>query len=422
MQNLFRSSMVRNAGKLLTANVVAQAIGLLVYPVLTRMYVPEDFALLSLFVSIAGVLSLPATAEYQYAIVLPKTDEDASAITHVCLFLLAAMTLLLCLSLPFCELIGAAFNAPGLARFWWMMPLAVLGLGVWNILNYWYIRRCAFMRISGYQISQSVLSAAGKISLGMFAMCPGGMIVATVFAPLLSLVASGVLAWKKHLRVLLHPHVADMRSMAREYANFPKFNLPRSLVNSIGLALPVWLLTPRFGLAEVGQLSLAITAAFVPLSIIARACYQVLYQHVAVLVREQRSIRSVLWKFSMWMGGGVIAGLAIIYFVLPQLVTWLFGAEWLEAADVIKALYPYIVLTPVCGAICFLSDVFAKQRTAMWMEVAYVAATAAALLLGSRSGSFITAVSAFAWVRFAYLAIQLVWFAGLARTYNRTLS
>ena len=72
--------------------------------------------------------------------------------------------------------------------------------------------------------------------------------------------------------------------------------------------------------------------------------------------------------------------------------------------------------------LCFLSDVFAKQRTAMWMEVAYVAATAAALLLGSRSGSFITAVSAFAWVRFAYLAIQLVWFAGLARTYNRTLS
>lgn len=422
MLALFRSSMVRNAGKLLSANVIAQAIGILVYPVLTRMYAPEDFALLSLFTSIVGVLVLVATAEYQYAIVLPKSDRQATAITHVCLVLLFALFILLCLTIPLAEPVAALFKAPELAKWWWMLPFSVLGMSLWNILNYWYIRRKEFMRISGYQITQSVFSASGKIGLGLFGWLRGGMIIATVCAPLLSLLISCALAWKKHLRALLRPCRADMRQMAQEYSNFPKFNLPRSLVNSVGIALPVWLLTPQFGLAEVGQLSLAMMAAYTPLNIIARACYQVLYQRVAERVQNNQPIRSVLWRFSVYTMAVLLVGLTIVYFLLPQLVTFIFGADWLESADIIRALYPFIILTPLCGSLCFLSDVFARQKTAMWMEVAYVVAMAAALLVGIHFGSFIAAVSLFAWVRFAYLAIQLVWFASLSRRYNQTLS
>ena len=414
--------MVRNAGKLLSANVIAQAIGILVYPLLTRMYAPEDFALLSLFTSIAGVLVLVATAEYQYAIVLPKSDEHARALAHVCVLLLLAMTALICLSLPFAAPIAAMFKAPALATYWWMMPLSVLGLGLWNILNYWYIRRRAFTRASGYQITQSVFSASGKIGLGALGWLQGGMIAATVFAPLLSLLINGALAWRKYLSELLHPCRCDMRFVAREYANFPKFNLPRALVNSVGLALPVWLLTPHFGLAEVGQLSLAMMAAFVPLNIIARACYQVLYQRVAELVQRRQSIARVLWRFSLWMAVAFLIGLTAVYIFVPQLVTFIFGAEWLEAADIIRALYPYIVLTPICGSVCFLSDVFAKQKTALWMETGYVAALALALLVGIHTNDFIRTVALFAWVRCAYLAAQLLWYVALSRNYNRTLS
>ena len=65
---------MQNVAKLLSANVVAQVVGLLVYPLLTRLYSPEDFGLMNLFVSIGNVLVILATAEYHYAIVLPKDD------------------------------------------------------------------------------------------------------------------------------------------------------------------------------------------------------------------------------------------------------------------------------------------------------------------------------------------------------------
>lgn len=418
---IWSSASVRNVGKLFSANVIAQAIGLLVYPILTRMYAKEDFALLSLFTSIVGVLALFATCEYHYAIVLPADEKKARSLVHLNLLILAILTLVTCLSLPFAEPIARLFEAPNLALYWWLIPLSVFGLGLWNILNYWYIRRSAFTRISGYQITQSVFSVSGKIGFGALGWLRGGMILATVIAPLLSLMLSMGLAWRKYLRELVTIDVSSLKEMAREYANFPKFSLPRSLVNALGLALPFWMLTPHFGLDEVGCLSLAMMASFLPLSILARACYQVLFQRVSESVQQQQPIAHMLRRFVLWTGVGVLIGMAFIYFVMPQLVTFLFGAKWIESATIIRLLYPYLILTPICGSISFLSDVFAKQKIAMWLETGYVIAMSLALGLGIYLNSFMGSVSLFAWTRFAYLTIQLVWFASLVRNYHKSL-
>ena len=126
-------------------------------------------------------------------------------------------------------------------------------------------------------------------------------------------------------------------------------------------------------------------------------------------------------RFILSLAAILIVGLAIIYFLVPSLVTLLFGAQWLESADIIRCLYPYLLLMPICGSICFLSDVFAKQKIAMWMEIGYVAALALTLFIGTRYGSFLTTISAYAWVGFAYLLIQLLWFISLIRRYQKAL-
>ena len=420
VSQIWSSPSARNVGKLLSANIVAQAIGLLVYPILTRLYSPEDFGLLNLFTSIASVVALFATCEYHYAIVLPKEDEKAHSLVQLCFIIVAFLFAFTCLTIPFATPISALFKAPELAHYWWMLPFLVVSFGIWNILNYWYIRRKAFTRISGYQVTQSIFSAAGKIGLGVMGRLNCGLIVASVLAPLLSLLISAGLAWKKHLCMLFSRN-ENMRIVAKEYANFPKFSLPRALVNSVGISLPVWLLTPHFGLEQVGYLSLAMMAAFLPLNIIARACYQVMYQEVAEKVQRQEPIQSIILRFVAWTSMVMLMGLTGIYIFVPQLVTLLFGADWIESAYLIRRLLPYLLLVPVCGTICFLSDVFAKQKIAMWMETGYVTMMAIMLFLGIQLDNFEASVSFYAWLGFGYLFIQLVWFVSLALRYQRTL-
>lgn len=412
---------VKDSAKLLSANIVAQAIGLLVYPVLTRLYSPDDFGLLNLFTSIAGIAVLFATAEFQYAIVLPKENKKASALTALSLTILLAVTVIIALTVPFSKLIAAAFKAPDFTKIYWLLPFFVLLTGLWNILNYSYLRNQQYTRLSGYQISQSILSAVGKWGFGFAGKTTIGLPLATVLAQFGSLGVSVALAWKK-LRANWEKVVwSDCRAVAVEYRNFPMFNLPRSLVNSLGQALPIWFLTPCFGLEKVGQLSLALLAAFVPLNIVARACYQVLFQRVSEEVQQQQPINQLLRRFMFVTTAILFVGMAIVYFFVPQLVTILFGAEWIESASIIRCMYPYLLLMPICGSICFLADVFAKQKIAMWLETAYVAAMAITLWLGTQFADFLTTISVYAWLGFGYLIIQLIWFISLVRRYQRTL-
>lgn len=412
---------VRDVGKLFSANVFAQLLGILIYPLLTRLYTPEDFALLNLFTSIVSVLLIIATAEYQYAIVLPEDDKRARSIVHVCLLILAIVTLIVSLSIPFAQTITGLFEAPDLAHYWCLLPLSVFGLGIWNILNYWFIRRKTFTRISGYQITQSIFSATSKIGLGALGWLQSGMIIATVLAPFLSLFISICMAWKKHIQALLTIHWGQLKEVAREYINFPKFSLPKALVNSISLALPIWFLTPQFGLEQVGQLSLAMMATILPFTLFARACNQVLYQRISESVQQQKTILPVLQAFVVWTSIAMIICMPMVYIFLPQMVTVIFGAQWIESADIMRRLFPYLMLTPICGSICFLSDVFGKQKMAMWMEIGYTIALVLVLSLGVHFCTFSSCVSLFAWIKFTYLAIQLVWFLTLAYNYQRVV-
>ena len=77
------STIVKNTSKLLTANVIAQVVGLAIYPILTRLYSPEDFGTLNMFLTIGGIAALFATAEYQNSIMLPKSEKSGVACFHV---------------------------------------------------------------------------------------------------------------------------------------------------------------------------------------------------------------------------------------------------------------------------------------------------------------------------------------------------
>ena len=282
------NKIIKDSAKLLSANVIAQAVGLAVYPVLSRLYSPDDFGLLNLFMSIGGVLVLLSTAEYQYAILLPKSDDKARAVTHVGMVILAALTFVLLLSVPFSNSVAALFNTPSLARFWWLMPFYVAALGLWSLLNYYYTRMRRFSLIGGFQASQSIAGAAFKVGFGGVRL-PGGLIVSCVLAPLGSLIGVIICGWRKCVSLLLIRYpMTTYKQVAGEFSRFPKYSLPRSLLNSVSINLPVFMLTPVFGVTEMGFFSMAFALAFRPINMICASFYQVLFRQKSLEKQQSK--------------------------------------------------------------------------------------------------------------------------------------
>ncbi len=419
--SLIHSAGVRNFAKLLSANVIAQLIGLLVYPVLTRLYSPDDFGLLNLFLSIGGILSLLATAEYQYAIVLPRKNEKARAVLQLGGWITLCVTGAVLLSVPFSRPIATLFNAPDLARWYWLMPVFVLVSACWVLLNYYYTRHKCFGAIARYQMSQSVLNAGAKIGCGYAGFLHGGLLCSTVFAPLVALVISIAGAWRKGLREVLHIDKKVCREVAREYANFPKYSLPRALVNNLSNSLPSLLLTPFFGLANLGFWGMALTLAFRPINMIEQSLYQVLYQHISAKVNRRETIRPILRRFSLYAMGITIPCFGALYFVLPWLTQWLLGSGWEITGHYIRVMLPWLAMNICAETISFLIDVFQKQRINFYIELGYWTFHLAALLIGIVLDNFYYAIVGYCMVGFLFNSVRLGIYTHLIEYYERNL-
>lgn len=418
MRDIISSKQVQNVGKLLSANVVAQVIGLVVYPILSRMYAPEDFGLLNLFLSIGNVLVVLSLVDYYYAIVLPKQERHAVALVHVSSLALLITVALVAVSVLLASPISAVFKSPDLAQYYWLMPIYVLSMGAWNILNYWYIRQKQFGQISHYLMSQSALSAGGKIGMGYAGVLQGGMIYAVVIAPLLSLLTRIMHNGKNCLQPLLHISKADMLEQSKQYRNFPCFVLPRSFLNVLAGQLPILLLTPFFGAKYVGLLSMALLLGYTPIGTITRAIYQVLYQHTTERVHAKERIGSVFWRFIAGSSVVVLPLFGGLFFVLPDLTSWLLGEEWRVVGTYIRYMLPWLYLSLLTGSTCYLSDVFMKQRIGLFFEILLAVCRVAGLCIGIAAKDFAIAIAAYSICTAIAVLAQLVWLATLVRKYD----
>lgn len=426
IRGIIKSPSIRNFTKLLSANVVAQVIGLIVYPILTRIYAPEDFGLLNLFLSIGGVLTIISTAEYYYAIVLPKEHKQAVAVLWTGVLCLILTGGVVCLSVFFATPIASLLKTPLLASYYWMMPFYVMAMGGWNLLNYWYIRTTKYSRISHYQISQSILSAGGKIGFGYLGILQGGMIYSVVLAPLVALVVSFI-TWKPiailRKRVMnFNISWQDICKQTKEYKNFPLFVLPRSFVNMLAGQMPVLLLTPFFGSKLVGFYSLALLLGYTPIGTITRAVYQVLYQQTTERVHKSLPIGNIFKRFIIYASIIIVPVFIGLYFILPEITSWIFGKEWYVSGEYIRWMLPWLYVSFLSCSINYLFDVFMKQKWGLFFEVLLALVRVLGLVIGVRMNSFIVAIASYSIGTTLALMIQLLWMLMLVRRYDRSLS
>lgn len=421
IQRITKSELTKNSAKLLSANVVAQAIGLLVYPLLTRLYTPDDFGLLNLFLSIGGVLVLLSTAEYQYAIVLPKREEDARGCFHIGFGILIGITILCAISAVFSPQIARLFKAPALAEYYPLMCVFVFCSGLWTLLNYWYIRHKQFGAVSGYQLTQSIGNAGFKYGFGCAGWLRSGLIVSTILGPIIALTTSICRHFKRDIVPLFVFDKQHCRAMAKQYANFPKFSLPRALINNFSSNLPILLLTPFFGLAEIGYFGMALTLAFRPINMISGSLYQVFFQRTSEQVQNRQSILPFFRKFVKNTLVIVIPSFVVLYFVLPWLTEWLLGAGWGLTGEYIRLMLPWLFFSAMVAPICYLSDIFQKQHIGLAFEIGLIAVRFIGVIVGIGYNDFTMAVALYSFGGALLIFAQLLWLRHLVYRYEKRL-
>ncbi len=383
------STFISNVLKLVSGSVTSQILGILLVPLITRIYSPDDLGVFQLFVSVSGILVIFSTFSYQFAIMLPKTEEDSANVVFLCSILVTLISLLTAVAVMiFPKGIEDILNAPGISKYLIYLPVIVFFNGLFFVQNYWLSRKVRFGIIAGSRILNTLSTKIVQLATPIWSVSPLGLIagytVGYGFADLFMLKGA-----KEDLRVFSKVSVKKIKEMAIQYKNFPLFSSWSTLANTISPQVPTFLLAYFYSTSVVGYFSLANQVVNMPMGLIGTAIQQVFFQKISEVKNgnesgDMKTIVGEVYKKLILIG---IFPMILLLILGEEIFTFAFGEGWHVSGIYVKILVPWIFLVFLSSPISTLYSVFEKQKVWLTFSMILLVSRVVALAIGGMYGS-----------------------------------
>jgi len=395
LKRLSASRFFRDVATVMTGTTLAQIIGLILMPVISRLYSPQDFGMFGSFLAIVGIFSTGVTLQYHQALMLPPSDEDAfSLVGAACLSTAVLSILVVILSIIGQSVAGEVF--PNLHQTWvpFALGVAIFVSGLNQTFLGWSTRRKSFRYTAISQVSRSIGAFGSQLIGGMLRFGGLGLIVGNIFGDLMS----SILIWRSVLSrdiSSLRPSLSapKVRELASEYKDFPIFSTPQNILNSVSQGLPVLLLGYFFSVDVAGYYAFGMRILQVPMNFIQNALRQVLFQRLSETLNCGGDLFQLYYKTTFGLALVTVVPTALGYLFAPQLFSFFFGINWSTAGE-----YGRWLVLWLCLGLCslpsnLLSRVLGLQRNLLLFEIIILSSRLFSLILG---GKYLTPTQAIA--------------------------
>ncbi len=399
----------QNVLTLMTGSTVAQAIPIVISPMLTRIYTPADFGVFSLFVAIVGFISVVSSARYEQALLVPADDKDAINIFALGFLINAFMSIFLFLVIAMLSKeIANLFNNKEIETWLWFAPLTIFFIGLFNLLTYWNNRKKHYANITKATIIKSIILAISQIVIGTIksgaAGLVGGQILSSIFSNMR--LAKALLNNKKLLKLISKE---SMMNQAKKYINFPKFQAPHAMLNNLSSNVPTFLFSVFFGSNIVGFYALATRIVLAPLGILSNASAKVYNQKVSELYNNNEDTYAFTIRFLKAFIKKIILPLTAIVIFAPTIFEFVFGENWREAGVYTQILFPWILLNLVVSTISFIPSLVGMQKKILKVSIVLIILTSLSIYIGIKIGNVYTSLIFFTISNCLVLGYNIIW-------------
>ena len=365
-QYFTNSGLLRNSATLIVGTVLAQLIPILFQPVLRRMFSAEEFGTAALYVTAVGMLVAIANLKYESAIVLPEEDREADHLVAGGVLITAVMALIIWMVLFLNEAwIVRRFSLNDQESWYlYLLPVSVFLVSSFQCFNLYLIRKKAFKDAAKNKVYRRTTEAAAQSASGYFGNSTG-----LLFGNLVGDVINffGGFWQAKRIGLNFAFRLQNTIPTLKKYWRFPIYHAFPSLLNTISLTLPVFIVNAAFGKAQTGQFDLSRMVLSLPMALISISLSQVYLQHQAERIRKQEAIVPDFKKVSLTL---LLLSLPLAVFLLffaSPLFAFVFGPEWRLAGQLTGVLIfgqtLKFVVSPLSSTLVALQEV---RFSALW--------------------------------------------------------
>lgn len=352
---------------MITGNTVAQIIPISISPILTRIYTPEDFGILGIYIAIMAILSSFSNGQYHIAIVLPVNSEKAYSLAALSLIIntFISISLLLFVIIFHKNIIQLTGNND-LNIILYLIPLSFFILGIYNIYTYLCTREKKYSKISNSIILRTLSTSVLQVCSGLLRKDALFLILGNIIGFLLSTI---YLIRKFKINKIIVFNTLNILNVAKRYSDFPKINIFNNLLYNLSQYLVHVFITFTYEIKYVGFYTLIQRIMLTPTSIIGKSISQVFFQHMkdSQKFNNQKKIFFETLKILIIISGIIFS---IIYIYIEDIFLILFGENWIEAGEMAKILIPLFFTQFIRSSINTITMIYEKQKEQMFINLA----------------------------------------------------
>jgi len=316
-----------------SGTAASQAITMAFSPLITRLYGPEAYGMLGVFMSLVGVLGGVAALTYPVAIVLPKSDADAAGLVRVSIYTGITTSVLTAMALfSFGTEILSLFKAEAIASFMYLIPAFMLIATVSAVVGQWLIRKKAFALTAKVTVWQSLAMNTVKAGMGFLYPTAAVLIVTNTLGILLGAVLMLLGLRKTPAASSQEMDVAEPGlsawALAKRHGDFPLLRAPQVLINSVSHSLPVMMLAAFYGPAAAGFYAIAGAVLGIPVALIGGSVMQVFYPRINEAIHRGEDARALIIKATLGLALSGVPPFVVVIVAGPLLFDFVFGSEW----------------------------------------------------------------------------------------------
>ncbi|MBS1777310.1 MAG: oligosaccharide flippase family protein [Bacteroidetes bacterium] len=313
--------------------IIAQSIVFLSSPILSRLYTPESFGILSVFTAVSVLFACLSTGKYELAIFAPKDDQVALQLVHAALKIVFAFSFIVLLVILF-------FHAPFQALLRWdsktgsllyLIPLVVLQVGIFSFFQLWIQRLRFYKTVSIVGVFQSITTIVTSITFGLVSASRFGLVYGYVVGQAIAVLILSLLMRNSGLFKRYSFSMLQLKESLIKHKRYPLFVLPSEFLLLLSQQFLPLIYTILFPASIVGYISFSLKILRVPSLVIANAFWGVYRNELIAVSNEKEKMRQ---KFLSTLRKLFFIGL-IPFSTLALLSPWLFGlifgSQWIPA-------------------------------------------------------------------------------------------
>ncbi len=364
-----KSELAKNSLTMVSGTTLAQLLPIAVSPILSRIYKPEDFGVLALFMSLTIVLSIVAGGRYELSIVLPKKDSEGINLLALTLIVSGVFSVvLMVLMIFFHDFFVNLLGEQKISVWLYILPFVVFFVAAYNAFSYYFTRLKKYKQLATFKILRSSVLAIFQTGLfflhsGIFALLGG--------YSLSQFGGSAVMVREAFKNKELNKQIKKTKiiALAKKYDKFPKSTMFASLFNKGSSEMPNLTFAAMFDTATLGFYSmgyrlLSIPSAFIGMSI-SQVFMQAANQERLETGKAVKIFKSVFIKLFVF---GLLF-FAVIAVVAKPLFAFVYGKEWAIAGTYAMLLTPLLFTRFVTSTLSSILFVFEKHSIILLLQI-----------------------------------------------------